>query len=58
MQGVVVRQDVAVGLILSNLTLVLQRVTAARAGGYSCQPANKEGASTSNTLQLDIKCEY
>ena len=53
-----VRQDVAGGLILSNLTLVLQRVTAARAGGYSCQPANKEGTSTSNTLQLDIKCEY
>ena len=45
------------GIILSNLTLVLQRVTAHTRGNYSCVADNSEGSVTSNSLSLDIKCK-
>ena len=53
-----VRQDVDQGVILSNLTLVLQRVTRETRGGYTCRATNSEGSVTSNVLQLNIQCEF
>ena len=46
------------GVILSNLTLVLQRVTRETHGEYTCRAANTEGSVSSNMLQLDIQCEW
>ena len=51
------RQDVARGVILSNLTLVLQHVSPSTRGNYTCLADNTEGSVTSNSLSLDIKCK-
>ena len=53
-----VKQEVDQGVILSNLTLVLQRVTRETRGEYTCRAANPEGSVSSNVLQLDIQCEW
>ena len=45
------------GIILSNLTLVLQHVTPHTRGNYSCVADNSEGSVTSNSLPLEIKCK-
>ena len=44
-------------MILSNLTLVLQHVSPATRGNYTCRADNSEGSVTSNSLSLDIKCK-
>ena len=49
--GSEVMEDVDRGMVLSNLTLVLQRVK------YMCSTANIEGSVRSNVLQLVIQCE-
>ena len=46
------------GVILSNLTLVLQHVSSSTRGNYTCLADNTEGSVTSNSLSLDIKCKY
>ena len=46
------------GVILSNLTLVLQQVSSSVRGNYTCMADNTEGSVTSNSLSLDIKCKY
>ena len=51
------RQDVSRGVILSNLTLVLQHVNPTTRGNYTCVAENTEGSVTSNSLALDIKCK-
>ena len=49
--------DIANGIIVSNRSLVLQRVTKKAAGIFTCQATNAEGYSTSNELQLNVKCK-
>ena len=56
-QGEAVRQDVARGVILSNLTLVLQHVSPSTRGNYTCLADNSEGSVTSNSLPLEVKCK-
>ena len=48
----------ASGVILSNLTLVLQHVSPSTRGNYTCQADNSEGSVTSNSLSLDIKRKW
>ncbi|CAL4149712.1 unnamed protein product, partial [Meganyctiphanes norvegica] len=43
------------GVIQSNQSLVLQRVTRASSGLYTCQAANMEGTATSSALYLNVK---
>ncbi|XP_069951905.1 nephrin-like isoform X2 [Cherax quadricarinatus] len=50
-----ISQNVSGGVILSNQTLVLQRLLRTQAGQYSCYAHNTEGVGTSNTLTLDVK---
>lgn len=50
--------NVATGTIVSNQSLVLQKVSRNRAGVYTCVGSNQEGDSDSNSVVLDVKCEY
>ena len=53
--GNIVKQDVSQGVILSNLTLVIQHVTRSTRGKSTCTAANTEGSVTSNVLTLEIQ---
>lgn len=57
LQGLELNDDIASGIIVSNRSLVLQRVTKKAAGLFACQATNAEGHSTSNQLQLNVKCK-
>ncbi|KAH1015115.1 hypothetical protein HUJ05_012893 [Dendroctonus ponderosae] len=47
--------NVAGGTIVSNQSLVLQSITTARTGHYTCVGHNQEGDGESNSVQLDVK---
>ncbi|KAK8405063.1 hypothetical protein O3P69_001559 [Scylla paramamosain] len=47
--------NVSAGVIISNQSLVMQRVARAQAGHYACHARNVVGLGTSNTLTLDVK---
>ncbi|XP_037033009.1 nephrin-like isoform X2 [Bradysia coprophila] len=47
--------NVLAGIIVANQSLVLQNVTRARSGSYTCIGINNEGDGESNTVLLDIK---
>ena len=56
-QDIKLGDDIASGIIVSNRSLVLQRVTKRAAGLFSCQATNAEGHASSNQLQLNVKCK-
>ncbi len=57
LQDVMVTSDPARGVLITGESLVLQRVTRMRAGGYACVASNLEGDTQSNVVQLRVKCE-
>ena len=57
LQGAVLRPDAGRGVIVSNRSLVLQRVGRRRAGGYRCAASNSEGRAESEAVHLSIKCK-
>lgn len=57
-QGKPLYNNVLAGIIVANQSLVLQNVTRARSGSYTCIGINNEGDGESNTVLLDIKCKH
>lgn len=49
--------NISAGIILSDQSLVLQSVTRASAGEYTCLAVNAEGRGTSNPVELRIRCK-
>ncbi len=56
-QGTELYQNVGGGIILTEQSLVLQSVTRASAGDYTCLAANTEGKGTSNPVTLRVRCK-
>ena len=56
-QNKTVDQNIEQGVLISGSSLVLQSVTRAQAGNYTCVASNLEGDAESNTLEIAIKCE-
>ncbi|XP_050034870.1 neural cell adhesion molecule 2-like [Dermacentor andersoni] len=54
-EGHEVATNTSAGVIVSNQSLVLQKVRRSRRGRYSCTAANREGHGTSNIFILRIK---
>ena len=50
-------QNIEQGVLISGSSLVLQSVTRAQAGAYTCVASNLEGDTESNSLEIQIKCE-
>ncbi|XP_060536431.1 synaptogenesis protein syg-2-like [Cylas formicarius] len=47
--------NVQAGTVVTNQSLVLQSITTARSGHYTCVGHNQEGDGESNPVQLDVK---
>nr|XP_045612714.1 uncharacterized protein LOC123767187 [Procambarus clarkii] len=53
--GRLLQPNITAGVILSNQSLVLQRVTRRHGGRYTCSASNIEGDGISKPINLDIK---
>nr|XP_027215989.1 nephrin-like [Penaeus vannamei] len=53
--GQELHHNVTAGVILSNPSLVLQRVTRKSSGHYTCRAINLNGEASSNAIQLSVK---
>ena len=45
------------GIIISNQSLVLQKVRKQHRGSYQCVGSNSEGEGRSEEIHLDVQCE-
>ena len=50
-------QDLLGGVLVSEKTLVLQQVSRAAAGSYTCKASNVEGDTNSNKVNVSIRCK-
>ena len=45
-------------MIISNRSLVLQKVGRSEGGVHTCTAHNSEGDGVSNSMSLDVKCKF
>lgn len=57
-QGDELGANKSAGLLISDHSLVLQKVKRVRAGVYMCAAHNREGKGVSNSVKLNVMCEY
>lgn len=57
-QGAGLEANKSAGLIISDHSLVLQKVRRGSAGVYMCAAQNREGKGVSNNVKLNVMCEY
>ena len=57
MQGEEVLHNVGQGVIITNGSLVLQKVTRDQAGSYTCEASNVEGDEVSKPVAITIMCK-
>ena len=57
-QGRELSHNVAKRVIISNRSLVLQKVGRSEGGVYTCTAHNSEGDGVSNSMSLDVKCKF
>ena len=57
-QGIELRHNTSEGIILTNQSLVLQRISRRRSGSYTCQAANEVGRGSSQNIFLNVKCKF
>lgn len=57
-QGKQLNHNISGGVIIANQSLVLQGVSRASAGNYTCVGFNQEGEGVSNSFYLNVMCEY
>ena len=50
--------NLSAGIIISNQSLVLQRVTKKHRGRYQCVAVNSEGEGRSEEVRLNVQCKY
>ena len=53
-QGNVLQHNVSAGVIVSETSLVLQRVSRHATGRYTCHAINTEGEGSSGAFQLNV----
>ena len=58
LQGEEVLHNVGQGVIITNGSLVLQKVTRDQAGSYTCEASNVEGDEVSKPVGITIMCKY
>lgn len=56
-EGRELHTNVSAGLIISNQSLVLQKVQRTNRGHYTCAASNSEGLGESKPLYLSIQCK-
>lgn len=57
-EGSLMSSDPSAGIIISNQSLVLQRVKKTSRGRYWCAASNSEGRGESDEFFLKVLCEY
>ena len=57
-QNLSIVQDLDKGILISDTSLVLQKVKRTQSGNYTCVASNLEGDAESNPLNVQIMCEF
>ncbi len=52
------KHNVNRGVIVSNHSLVIQKINVNNAGEYTCLASNHHGAGKSNPVHLRVRCAY